>query len=63
VFDDNDKLQVAHLWDLEKFYIFTLSCKFLYKYLMMISLMETCSVWKNNNKYGLCQTEYVILFM
>jgi hypothetical protein len=30
---------------------------------MMIGLLETCSVWKYNNKYGLFQTEYLVLFM
>jgi hypothetical protein len=29
----------------------------------MIGLIETCSVWKNNIKYMLCQMEYVVLFM
>jgi hypothetical protein len=28
----------------------------------MIRLVETCSDWKSNNKYRLCQTEYVALF-
>ena len=31
--------------------------------LIMIRLIETRSVWDNNNKYRLCQTEYVVLFM
>jgi hypothetical protein len=27
----------------------------------MMSLIETCAVWKNNNnKYNLCQTEYLV---
>ena len=32
------------------------------KHLLMISLMEECSVEKNNNEYKLCQTEYTVLF-
>jgi hypothetical protein len=28
----------------------------------MIGLIETCSVSDNDNKQGLCQTEYVVLF-
>jgi hypothetical protein len=35
----------------------------IYKHLTMIGLIETCSVWDNNNKYRLCQTEYTVLFM
>ena len=43
-----------HLWDLAKFYIFTLSfC--INKHLMVFGLGETCSVWENNNKYRLCR--------
>jgi uncharacterized protein YvpB len=29
----------------------------------MIDLIETCSVWKNNNKYRLCHTEYAVIFV
>jgi hypothetical protein len=29
----------------------------------MIGLAKICNVWKNNKKYSLCQTQYVILFM
>jgi hypothetical protein len=29
----------------------------------MIDLIERCSVWKNDNKFRLCQTEYVVLFI
>jgi hypothetical protein len=28
----------------------------------MICLIETCSVWKNN-KSGLCQTEYSVIYV
>jgi hypothetical protein len=30
---------------------------------MMTGLIGTCSVWKNNTKYRLCQAEYVALFI
>jgi hypothetical protein len=53
-----------YLWDLTKIYIFTLSFKFfINKHVKMICLIETCSVWDNNNKYSICQMEYVVLFM
>jgi hypothetical protein len=29
----------------------------------MSGMIETCSAWKNNDKWRLCQTEYVVLFM
>ena len=30
---------------------------------MMIGLIETCSDWENYNKYMLCQSECVVLFV
>jgi hypothetical protein len=29
---------------------------------LMIGWIETCSVWDNDDKYRVCQTEYVVLF-
>jgi hypothetical protein len=53
-----------HFWDPVKFCIFTFNCQLLYKERpKMIGSIETCSVWKNNNKYGFCHMEYVVLFM
>jgi hypothetical protein len=49
-------------------YIFTLNLKFLSKQTHDDDddddgLIETCSVWKSNNTYKLCQIEYAVLFM
>jgi hypothetical protein len=33
------------------------------KHLVMLGLIEICGAWESSNKYRVCQTECIVLFM